>query len=206
MQHDSFTFTGMSNRTPERNHRLHCFVPQVVADLLTLAGIRGAYGPKISASGAQFGRGVGRQVTRNGDQSIGAAGSGGEAVDDERMETRQTGKGCFVKNIADVVSIATEGEDTETHVDGVDASAFKLASDSDGNACVKRVTNEERRNEVGRAGRRRRSRRTRRKISGLSGEPGGSRRIAPAWDGHCGGGDSGLPSSEVRVAVTPLCS
>lgn len=198
------TLSFLRGRVTERNHRLHCFVPQVVADLLTLAGIRGAYGPKNS--GVQFGRRVRRQVTRNGDRSIGAAGSGGEAIDGERVGTRQTGRGCFVKNKAAIVSIAAEGEDTETPIDGVDAPAFKAASDSDGNACVKRVTNAERRNEAGRAGRRRRSRRPRRKSAGLSGEPDGSRRIAPAWDGHCGGGESGLPSSEVRVAVTSLCS
>lgn len=139
-------------------------------------------------------------MTRNGDRSIRAAGSGREAVDGERVENKQTGR-------AAIASITAEAEDIETPLDRVDAPAFKVASDSDSNACVEPATNAERRNEAGRTGRRRRSRRARRKGAGLSGEPDGSRRIAPAWDGCCGGEDSGLPSSEeVRVAVTSFCS
>ena len=184
---------------------------QVVADLLTLVGIRRGSGhqrsrrgsPRPSAAAREEGVRPerGRRKGRDEECSIsaGEVGSGGEADNENWPRTR--GEGSYrTRGSTAAGAIIMGGRDPETPPARAEASVRKaMASEGDdccACACDRPATNgDERGDSGGRAGGRRRSRGNQRK-------GGEARKFPPAWNGRCVGGDRELPSAEeVRAAV-----
>ncbi|CAM9736852.1 unnamed protein product [Ascophyllum nodosum] len=184
---------------------------RVVADLLTLVGIRRGSGhqrsrrgsPRPSAAAREEGVRPerGRRKGRDEECSIsaGEVGSGGEADNENWPRTR--GEGSYrTRGSTAAGAIVMGGRDLETPPARAEASVRKaMASEGDdfcACACDRPATNgDERGDSGGRAGGRRRSRGNQRKV-------GEARKFPPAWNGRCVGGDRELPSAEEVAAVS----